>query len=168
MLMMGRDKFLLVGRAGQLGPDRDTVGPCRGHCKLPPDWRSFRDEAFGGYAQTVGVTWKLRVYDLALSVLVLGAIVTLFAAIDYNDLSEGQVLDRDERLVSGFALTYWYGLPLLAIACACFASVAGRVHQHRLGKRAERAKVWAICVAAASLVAWVLYYVLGTESARLN
>jgi hypothetical protein len=99
---------------------------------------------------------------------VLGAVVTLFAAIDYNDISEGQVLDRDERLVSGFALAYWFGLLLLAVACACFALVAGRVYEHRLGIGAERAKVWAICVAAASLVAWVLYYVLGTESARLN
>ena len=74
----------------------------------------------------------------------LGAVLTLLAAIDYNDLSEGQVLDRDERLVSGFALAYWYGLPLLAVACACFALVAGRVYEHRSGIGAERAKVWAI------------------------
>jgi len=123
---------------------------------------------FGGYAHSVGGTRKLRQFDVALGVLLLGAVVTLSAAIDYNDLSERQVLDRNDRLVSGFALTYWYGLPLLAIACASVPLIAGRVLEHKLGVQTKRAKVWAICVTAASLVAWVLYYLLGTESARLN
>jgi hypothetical protein len=97
----------------------------------------------------------------------------LYAAVAWNDLGPGGGAYRnrtpgDDRMVTGFGLLLWYGLPAIGIVAAGLALAIARSPRPQATRSRHRLPRVGVAVAALSVVAWVAYYLLATDSAALR